>query len=585
MAETTAPGTTAPGRTAGTMLLGQVRYANRGFWRTPVSAFFTLVFPLTFLVILSAIYGNEVVDPATGLRLAQFTTPAFAVFGACMACYSSLALAVAYARESGVLKRLRGTPLPPRVHLAGRILSAIWVSMIAVVIMVAVGVAFYRVRIIAENMPALLLSLLVGMACFAALGLAVAAVAPTPSAAQAFSNGSLILLSFISGVFAVGQLPEWMDRLATIFPLKHFVDAVAPAFNPYVDAATPRWADLAVMVVWGLAGVLVAARAFRWEPTPGRVLTHGRRAKPVPAVEPGVEGLRETAGEEAASAEDVATWGQRAASGAPTGTGTVQHGSPPSVAALVAGQTRYAVLQIRRDAMSLFFAVLFPVLLVVFFSSVYGEEARWAGLPLAQYMAAAFAVYGIATSGLVNLPGSIADHRAHRILTRLRGTPLPPWAYLAGRVLASLIVGLLTVGLVFGASIAFLSVKLPPPTWAATLLTFLLSIACFAACGLALVSLVSAPQAVVATALTILLPLSFVSDIFIAVEQMPTVLNAVGWTFPLRHAVAAAVTATSGQVLDQTFWGHLGVIMLWTGIGLLLARLRFHWEPRRGATH
>ena len=226
--------------TVAPLLYGQVRYANRGFWRTPIAAFFTIVFPLSFLVILSSLYGNAVIDEETGLRLAQFTTPVFAVFGVCMACYVSLALAVSYARGSGVLKRLRGTPLPPAVHIAGRIGSAMWVSMIATVVMVGVGVAFYGVQIIWANVPALVLTFAVGMACFSALGLAVAAIAPTPSAAQAFSNASLILLSFISGIFGFAELPEWMDRIANFFPLKHFVDPVAAGFNPYIDAVDPE---------------------------------------------------------------------------------------------------------------------------------------------------------------------------------------------------------------------------------------------------------------------------------------------------------------------------------------------------------
>ena len=79
-----------------------------------------------------------------------------------------------------MLKRLRGTPLPPALHIAGRIGSAMWVSMIATVVMVGVGVVFYGVQIIWANMPALVLTFAVGMACFSALGLAVAAIAPTP---------------------------------------------------------------------------------------------------------------------------------------------------------------------------------------------------------------------------------------------------------------------------------------------------------------------------------------------------------------------------------------------------------------------
>jgi len=95
------------------LLRGQFRYCTKSFWRTPVAAFFTLVFPLSFLVVICAIAGNATIDSRSGIRLAQFLTPVFAVFGACMAAFVSLALGVAYDREAGVLKRLRSTPRPP----------------------------------------------------------------------------------------------------------------------------------------------------------------------------------------------------------------------------------------------------------------------------------------------------------------------------------------------------------------------------------------------------------------------------------------------------------------------------------------
>ncbi len=559
------------------VLFGQVRYANHGFWRTPIAAFFTIIFPLSFLVILSALYGNAVIDEDTGLRLAQFTAPVFAVFGSCMACYVSLAMALAYARSSGVLKRLRGTPLPPGLHIAGRVGSAMWVSMIATVVMVGVGVVLYGVQIIWANMPALVLTFAVGMACFAALGLAVAAIAPTPNAAQGFANASLILLSFISGIFGFTELPQWMDRVASVFPLKHFVDPVAAGFNPYVDATTPSWGDLAVMAAWGIVGAVLARRRFQWEPGSGHAGLssrgrHGPEHTPEPADDADLERAPSTFG---------------SMEGVPLRTDTVHEAGPSGRAratALTRDQTRYAMQQVLRDPMSLFFAIAFPVLMVTAFSLIYGSEVQWGGLPLPQYLAAAFAVYGVATMAFVNLPGGIADQRALGVLKRLRGTPLPSILYLVGRVLAALVLGLATLVLVFIVAVAFLTVSLPPSTWAATLLVFVLAIICFAACGLALVSVVDGPQAVIAVALTVLLPLSFISDIFISIEQMPTGLNVVGWTFPLRHAVAAAVTATSGGALDSTFWGHLGVLVLWTGIGLLVAWRFFHWEPRRSGS-
>jgi ABC-type multidrug transport system permease subunit len=561
------------------MLLGQVHYADREFWRTPIAAFFTLIFPLSFMVILSALYGNEVIDPDTGLRLAQYTTPVFAVFGSAMACFVQLGIAMAYARATGVLKRLGGTPLPPAVHVAGRVGSAIWLAAVAVLIMVVVGVVLYDVQIIWENVPALVLTFVVGTACFSALGLAVASVAPTPNAANAFCNASLILLSFISGIFGIGELPTWMDRLGSVFPLKPFVEAFSAGFNPYVEATSPDWANLAVMAAWGVLGAVIVWRAFGLEPRSGRVVVRARRGKAAPEAveeEPGEAVLGGVA--PTAHAVDVAA--ALGAASRPWTRDDVATPGPPSVTSIVVGQTRYAMLQVIRDPMSLFFSVLFPVLLVTFFSLIYGEEAEWGGLPLPQYLAAAFAVYGVATAGLVNLPGTVTEQRSKRILARLRGTPVPPWAYIAGRVLAVLVFGLLTVVMVFAVGRIF-SVTLPPSTWAATLLTFVLAICCFAACGLAIATTVDGTQAAIAVGLSTLLPLSFISDIFIAIEEMPTVLSAIGWFFPLRHAVHAAVTATSGGALDATFWGHLGVVSLWMLVAGLAAWRWFRWEPRR----
>lgn len=539
------------------LLYNQTRYANRGFWRQPIAAFFTLVFPLSFLVVLSAIVGNAVIDEQTGLRFAQFVTPAFTVFGVCMASYVSLAAAVAYARESGVLKRLHGTPVPPAIHIGARILSAVWISMIAVALLVGVGVALYGVQIVWRTVPAVIVTLLVGIACFAALGLAVVALAPSAAATQAITNGSLILLAFVSGMFAFGDVPEWVERVGDLFPLRHFVMAVSDAFNPYLPGSGFSAGHLAVLLAWGTAGAVVAIRWFRWEPrtAPGSAGTAEHQAEPD-------AGPAETPTAPAIDLAPAAAVGRRA------------------VPALVWGQTRYSMTQILRDPMSIFFAIVFPVLLLAFFGSLYGSEARWGGLPLPQYVAAAFAVYGIGVMAYVNFAGSVADQRSRLTLKRLRGTPLPPWAYLAGRAAAAVILGLVTVVLVFVVGVVFFDVTLPLGAWPASLLAFVAAIVCFASLGLLLASMASSPTTVIAVSLATLLPLSFVSDIFINTVELPTAMSVVGWTFPLRHATAAAVTATSGGALDAAWWGHLAVLLMWTVIGAVGARLFFRWEPR-----
>jgi len=536
------------------LIWGQFRYCTRSYWRTPVAAFFTLVFPTTFLVVISAIAGNAVLDERSGIRFAQFLTPVFAVFGICMASFVSLALGVAYARQAGVLKRLRTTPLPPWTHIAGRLATATYVSLVALLIIVGVGVVFYGVDIVWRTVPAVLLTVVVGVFCFAALGLAAVSIVPTPGATQALTNGGLILLAFVSDIFIV-QLPDWLDTVGWLFPLKHFVNAVADGFNPYLTGSGLYWDHLAVMAAWGVAGVIVALRFFTWEPHPARARRRRSEDEALPAGRVlAVESL------------------------SPATTATI-----PTRLALVLGQVRYSSIGLLRDPMSVFFAVVFPLLLLVFFSAIYGQEARWGGLPLPQYLAAAFAVYGVAVMSYVNLAGGVVEDRSRRVLKRLRGTPLPPWAYITGRIGAALVLGMMTVLLVFGAGALFFGVRVGPAAIVLTALVYIIIIGCAAALGMLLASLVDSPQSAIALALATLLPLSMISDIFVNAPDLPPVLSTIAWVFPLRHMSWLAVQTSSGGDLGAAWAMHLAAIALWGIVAALLSWRFFRWEPRRKA--
>lgn len=546
------------------LLWGQFRYNNRSYWRTPVAAFFTLIFPTSFLVVISAIAGNAVMDERSGVRLAQFLTPVFAVFGICMASFVSLALGVAYAREAGVLKRLRGSPLPAWIHIAGRLATAAYVSLVALLVILAVGMVFYDVDIVWRTLPSVLLTIVVGVFCFAALGLAAVALVPTPGGVQALTNGGLILLAFISDIFIV-QLPDWLDSLGWVFPLKHFVNAVADGFNPFLSGNGLYWDHLAVMAAWGVVGVVIALRYFSWEPHPSS--RHSRRRSrraTAPRELPAQVAVREPV--TAPTVEDLS---------APVAAGS------PAAASLLLGQVRYSALGLLRDPMSVFFAVVFPVILLVFFSAIYGREATWGGLPLPQYLAAAFSVYGVAVMAYVNLSGAVVDARARGVLKRIRGTPLPPWAYLGGRIGAALVLGLLTVALVFGIGAVLFGVRVG---WLSILLTavvFVVIIGCSAALGLLVASVTHSTQTAIALTLATLLPLSMISDIFVNAPNLPDTLSAIAWSFPLRHMSWIAVQTSSGSAIDSDWLLHGGVIVLWGVVGALLAWRIFRWEPKK----
>lgn len=253
----------------------QIRYQNKIFWRTPVAAFFTLVFPLMFLVLFTAIFGNDEIE-GLGVTTAQFFAPGLAVFAAASATYTNLAIGTAISRDNGILKRVRGTPLPPWIYIAGRIGSSVYLAAVAVVIMMGVAVAFYGVSVFTRTLAAVVVTFLVGVGCFAALGMFVAAIAPNGDSTPAITNATLLPVAFISDIFIpTTNPPAWMEFLGNFFPLKHFGDAFRDAFDPTLTGPQFHWGSIGYMALWGIVAVVLAVRFFKWEPSKGS----GRKSK------------------------------------------------------------------------------------------------------------------------------------------------------------------------------------------------------------------------------------------------------------------------------------------------------------------
>ena len=250
------------------LVLRQVRYENRSFWRNPPAAFFTFVFPLIFLVLFNLLFGNEETRVAgRTVSSSTFFIPAIAALSVVNACFTSIAMGVSFSRDQGLLKRIRGTPLPAWAFLAGRILHVTLIALVLVAIVVAAGTLFYGVDVPGRTMPAFLLTLLVGAACFTALGLAMTAAIPNAEASPAIVNAVILPLLFISDVFVpLDDAPRWLQVLGDVFPVKHLSEALQAAFNPFETGAGFEPVRLAVMAGWGLAGLLLAARFFSWEP-------------------------------------------------------------------------------------------------------------------------------------------------------------------------------------------------------------------------------------------------------------------------------------------------------------------------------
>jgi len=155
------------------------------------------------------------------------------------------------------------------------------IAAIGVVIMLSAGVVFYNLQVYARTIPALVMTFVVGVGCFAALGLVVAAFAPSGPAATAITNATLLPLAFFSGVFIAptGDTPAWVEAVGNFFPLKHFVIPFVDAFNPQLEGTQIAWSDLAYMALWGVVAMVVAVRFFKWEPPEsGRVSRRKEKA-------------------------------------------------------------------------------------------------------------------------------------------------------------------------------------------------------------------------------------------------------------------------------------------------------------------
>ncbi len=246
----------------------QYRYDQRTFWREPAAVFFTVVLPLIFLFIFVSIFGNEPIQAgAKEIPGSTYYVPGILALAIVSATTVNLAIAMTTLRERGTLKRVRSTPLPPWVFMAARLLTALAVSVLMVVLVTLLGRIVYGVAIPTRTLPGLLLAVVVGTAACCCLGFALTAVIPSENAAPAVTNALVLPLYFFSGIFIPNDdIPRGMQIVGDIFPVKHLFQALLAAFNPLTKGAGIEGVHLLVLAGWGVAGLLVASRTFRWSP-------------------------------------------------------------------------------------------------------------------------------------------------------------------------------------------------------------------------------------------------------------------------------------------------------------------------------
>jgi ABC-2 type transport system permease protein len=244
---------------AETLTLGwrQYRLERRMFWRNPSAAFFNFLLPLLFLAGGGAILaGNQ--------RELNKLLPAIAGMSVMSTTFTALAYNIVFLRERGVLKRIRGTPLPTLSYFGGVAANAVTNTALQIGIVILAGKLIFGIGW-PQDWPELIVFVFVGVVSLAALGVAFAHAIPNFESTAAYVNAVFLPVVFISFyVFDSTSAPGFLRQIAEALPLKPLIDGLSGALvtgsglGDHIDA-------LAVIALWGVFGLFFAVRGFSWE--------------------------------------------------------------------------------------------------------------------------------------------------------------------------------------------------------------------------------------------------------------------------------------------------------------------------------
>ncbi len=235
----------------------QYRLERRMFWRNPSAAFFNFLLPLLFLGLFGAVFSGNKAN-------LQVIVPGIAGMSVMSTTFSALAMNLVYLRESGVLKRIHGTPLPTSAYLAGIFGNAVTNTAIQIAIVTTVGATVFGLDWPPDPV-ALVVFVVVGVCCFAAMGVALAHIIPNFDSAPAYVNAVFLPMIFISGVFYDAEdAPQFLYDIAEVLPLKHLIDGLSAAMVTG-EGLTGQGVGLLVLAVWTIGAGVLAVRGFSWE--------------------------------------------------------------------------------------------------------------------------------------------------------------------------------------------------------------------------------------------------------------------------------------------------------------------------------
>jgi ABC-2 type transport system permease protein len=250
-----------------TLLAHELKSQIRLYVRSRELAFFTFALPIIMFFLLGSVYGNDRIKAEGNVRGADYLLAGMLGYGAIATGFAGLSIILVLRRENGILKRLRATPLPAWTYIAALLATTVIAYALEALVMIGLGRAVFDTHV--RHTFSLALALLLGIGTFTALGLALTTLIKAADGASAVVNAAYLPASFISGAFFSSHaFPQFLRAIADVLPLVYVIRLVRDVMLRGAQI-WDRPGAVAVVAAWGLAGAVVAARRFRWEPREG----------------------------------------------------------------------------------------------------------------------------------------------------------------------------------------------------------------------------------------------------------------------------------------------------------------------------
>ena len=246
------------------LLWHQLRYEQLVFWRSREAAVFVFLFPLLLFALLTAVYNGKIGGrPAPWALLAGMLG-----YGAANTAFAGLAILLITRREVGILKRIRATPLPTGTYLVAVLGSIMLVFALQAAALFVLG-HLLKSTPWPSHVVSLVLTLALGAAAFAGLGVAITGFIRSLEGSSAALNVIVLPMAFLSGSFGERErYPAALRAIGDALPLKYLLDAI----NAVYLNGREIWDEptaVGVLAGWGVLGIVIAMRKFRWEPREG----------------------------------------------------------------------------------------------------------------------------------------------------------------------------------------------------------------------------------------------------------------------------------------------------------------------------